>query len=157
MKPSATLVLALTLLAGPAYAQTVRLYVFTAADPSGLVDKATTERVKVVDGLKQRLAKNKAVQLVNAATDAQVTVEVTSAQSEDTGSATADSRRGVFGGVTTETSKKSEWIERAKLRSGTFETELSAGVKLFGKTSPGEQLTKKVEEWLKQNQAALTR
>lgn len=151
-----TLTFAFVLLAGSAFAQTP-IYVFTAHDSSGFTDKATEERLKSVDGIKSRLAKNKTVTLVDSADAAKVVIELTSVGYEDTGDSQSTTSRGLFGTVNTTTQEKSEYSERATLKAGTYQTELQAGIKMFGATHPGEQLTKKIEEWLKKNAAALQR
>lgn len=145
-------------LATPAFAQSrIPLYVFTASDASGLTDKATQERQKAVAGIKERLANNTAVQLVDSVDLATVTVEVTAIGQAETTGTQSDTRRGVFGGLQTDTTQKREFFDYATLRSGTYETELKAGVKLFGTSHPGEQLTKKIADWLKMNAATLAK
>lgn len=148
------LILAGLLLAVPASAQ-VPIYVFTAADASGLTDAATKDRTEAVAGIKSRLAKNKTVRLVENAEAAKLTVEVTAIGKADTTGTTSDTRRGVFGGLQTSTTEQHEFYDFATLRSGTYMTELKAGLKLFGTSHPGEQLTKQIENWLKQNAETL--
>lgn len=133
----------------------VRLHVFTQADPSGLVDKPTSERLKAVADMKKRLARLKTVQLVERADGAQATIEVMSAGWEIDGgrSATVAAPVGsatvITGGNPTESLNA-----RATLRSGTFTTDFEASVGPFMRTF-GENLARKAEDWLKVNIDAL--
>lgn len=137
--------------ASSAHAQTVR--VFTPHDASGLTDKPTKDRMAAVEDMKKRLVKVKGVALVDA--DAALGLEVTSVGWEDAGKAIATAAplgNGIVG-VSPSTTLQ-ELRGHVRLTSGTFSTEFDAGVGPFGR-SVGENLARKVEDWLKENAAAL--
>jgi hypothetical protein len=139
----------------PASAQNrVRFHVFTQADPSGLLDEAGEERVKAVADIKARLSKNPQIELVDRREDARVTVEVLSAGAEDGGQGSSLVVPVDGAAIVTAPGKKFEFVGRARLTSGTFTTNLESSVGPFGR-SYGENLARKVEDWMKKNGAAL--
>lgn len=153
MKIHAAALLAL-LIAAPATAQPVTARVSTAHDASGLVDKPTTDRLAAVEDIKKRLAKSKAIALVDG--DAKILIDVTSVGWEDQGAKTVAVAAPIGNGVAAAVPPASlqEFTGRVRVTSGTFLTEFDAGLGPFGR-SVGENLARKIEDWLKQNATAL--
>jgi hypothetical protein len=153
MKP---LFLAIVLaLASSAAAQSpITVHIFTAHDPGGLVDEATTERLKTIPDVKKRLATQANLQVVETPEEARIIVEVISVGAEAITTTTTT----VVGAAAISQPGAARWkhIARATIRSGTFTTNIETSLGPFGRTY-GENLARKVEDWVKQNRAALTK
>lgn len=147
--------LSVFVIAATAMAQPVTVRVITAHDPSGLVDKATTDRLAAAEDLKKRLAKNKAVALTDHP-DAAVTIDVTGVGWEDRGARTAATAAPLGNGVVAAVPSTAlqEFRGHVRITRGTFTTEFDAGLGPLGR-SVGENLARRVEDWLKQNAAVL--
>ena len=98
----------------------------------------------------------KGVTLAESAESATIVVTVTSAGAEDTGQKSPTTiQRGVFGGVTaTEGVPLKKFAGRATLQHGPMLYHLESSIGPFGRTY-GENLGRKVEDWLKKNSKSL--
>lgn len=157
-RPMTRYLLALSLLlcsAAAAHAQAVPVYVFTQADPSGLVDDSTAERVTAVADIKARLAKNASVRVVETLETARVAVEVLRTGAEDRGDRSVTTAV-TSGGLTVVNPGTTvyRFSGHARLTSGTFSTNLESSIGPFGR-SYGENLGRKIEDWIKKNAKAL--
>lgn len=132
----------------------IRIAVVTVADPSGLVDKPTEERLKAVADMKKRLSANKDVAIVERREEAQAVIEVMQAGAEEGGPGISTVHAIGSVAVVTPPAKTWEFVGRATLTSGTFTTNFEASIGPFGRTY-GENLARKVEDWLKKNVSAL--
>jgi hypothetical protein len=75
---------------GQKQTQPVRVFVFTAADPSGFVDDNSKQRRDSVEDLKKDLSKNSNIQIVADQATADVTLQVLARGNEETGSTTVE-------------------------------------------------------------------
>lgn len=138
-------------------AESVKVHVFTAHDPSGLTDEPTAARLKAVEDIKKRLAKNSDVTLVDDPSAAQVAIEVTSAGAEEGRNRTVATTTVVAGtAITNPGTALPDYVGRATITSGTFKTVIESSLGPFGRTY-GENLARKFEEWFKKNAKALAK
>lgn len=138
-------------------AESVTVHVFTAHDASGLTDDATAARLKAVEDMKTRLAKNRNVTLVEDPAAAKIAIEVTGAGAEEGKNRTVATTTVVAGtAITNPGTALPDYVGRAIITSGTFKTTIESSLGPFGRTY-GENLARKFEEWLKKNAAVLVK
>lgn len=145
------------LLSAPVSAQTpISVYIFTAHDASGLVDKPTEERLKCVADMRTRLAKFRQVQLVDSPENAKISVEIVRVGEEDSSSQTVAVTNVVGKGtaITNPSHAVPTWIAHARITSGTYQSELESSIGPFMRTY-GENMGRKLEDWIQKNMAAL--
>jgi hypothetical protein len=133
MKPTSLVFILATVMAAPAAAQrsSVKVYLFTKADPSGFVDKDYTERQEATEAIRQSLRKK--VTLVETPDVSDVQVEITAVHMAR------------FSGPQIE----------ARLSHGSYQTMLG-GRNGMASRARGS-LVKEIERWIDQNAARLGR
>lgn len=136
-------ILLLALLVGPAQPAPVRVYVFTAADPSGFVDDAQRQRQDSVADVRKALAKRRGIVVVDSREEAQLALEIL-----DRGIA----RGGTYAG----TSQYSAGL-RAAIHVGEYRTEIAAsGRPLEAWRTIAGRLADRLGDWLEENAAQIT-
>ncbi len=149
--------LTFALVAASANAQ-ARVYVYTAADSSGIVDDASKARADAVRDIVGKLRGKRAVTVVDDQGHADLTLEVLSRQFEDVGAATASRIPGT--GVTQAYANKRAAIH-ARLRSLNvdYSTEVvggAPGTYLNAWGSAAGDVAAKVEKFVRENKDKLT-
>ena len=144
----------------------VAVYVFTAPAVAGFVDQDSQRRADTVKDLRKALAKRKALVNVESADAATVALEVTSSSHEKTGEASATTRRGPFGELSSRVSHDEAATVRVMLRVGqsAYETELVQVGDFRDNwrgggdwTDAANGIARQVEHWVKDNAAQLAK
>lgn len=138
-------------------AQPVRVYVFTAPAETAFVDVQSQGRADSVQDLRKTLGSDKKrIQLVDAPTDADVTIEVLGRGWAPLGSTyTARDALGLI-----HTTEESEAVVDIALTVGDYRVEMrgGSGQRVFGAwTAAADVLDKQIHKWLKDNTSELLR
>ena len=150
-----TLTLALTITAA---AQT-KIYVFTKTTEGGFVDNDSKRRADTVIDLRKALEKKKVI-IVEAPSDAQITLEVLGSAQEGTGETIGKSVYVPLTGQVLSSSKETTGATlNVALKVGDYTTTLaSQNTQVFGawKAAAGS-IANQVEKWVKANAARLSK
>ena len=129
----------------------VTVYVFTKADPSGLVDQDATIRASAVEAVTKTLSKSKIVQPVPTAAEATVQVEITKTDIVEEADHLSALNNALNGAHNSEVKKVTYRV--ATLRVGEYTTELRGRANAKNETG----LSREVENWVKANAGRLTK
>jgi len=132
------------------------VHVFTAVDPSGLVDATGKDRQRAVDEIRKRLLSRHDIRVVTERSIATILIEVTSVKREPVWMPTPLAEaKPLEPGQPLPEGTRPALVARAVLTSGTFKTSFAEAAGAF-RANVGGNLARSVEQWFKDNSRALT-